>query len=50
MDLYDRQVEWLKAEFEAAKAAGATHIVVFAHHPFFLVRDDETEDIRWVDH
>lgn len=46
MDLYEKQEIWLRNEFQASKAAGATHIVVFAHHPFFLVRDDEDEDVE----
>jgi len=39
-------MEWLKNELKAAKAAGAAHIMIFCHHPFFLVRDNEDEDVR----
>ena len=36
------QEQWLKAELAAAQKAGAQHIVVFQHHPWFLKSVDET--------
>lgn len=38
------QEEWLVAELEKAKHAGARHVVVFQHHPFFLGRADEPDE------
>jgi len=34
--LYQEQLTWLKAELEKAKSSGASHIVVFQHHPYFI--------------
>lgn len=34
--LYREQLTWLKAELEKAKSSGASHIVVFQHHPYFI--------------
>jgi hypothetical protein len=34
-DLASRQSLWLEEEVEQAKL-GATHVVLFAHHPWFL--------------
>jgi len=36
------QDAWLRAELERARAAGAQHIVVFQHHPWFLASATET--------
>jgi serine/threonine-protein phosphatase CPPED1 len=35
------QEQWLKKELAAAQKAGAEHIVVFQHHPWFLKSVDE---------
>jgi len=37
------QDRWLRAELERAKAAGAAHIVIFQHHPWFLEKPDEAD-------
>ena len=37
------QDRWLRAELEHAKAAGAAHIVIFQHHPWFLEKPDEAD-------
>jgi 3',5'-cyclic AMP phosphodiesterase CpdA len=34
--LYQEQLTWFKAELEKAKSSGASHIVVFQHHPYFI--------------
>lgn len=49
-DLYDRQHAWLAAEMASSRAQGATHVLLFAHHPLFLVRDDEDESTEYVIH
>lgn len=46
MELYKQQQSWLEQEMASARAQGATHVLLFAHHPLFLVRDDEEEDSR----
>jgi len=33
---YAEQDKWLHAELAKAKSSGATHIVIFQHHPWFL--------------
>jgi 3',5'-cyclic AMP phosphodiesterase CpdA len=42
-DAYNEQDAWLRAELEKAKASGATHVVLFLHHPIFLERADEPD-------
>jgi serine/threonine-protein phosphatase CPPED1 len=37
----DKQEAWLKEELTKAKAAGASHIVVFQHHSWFLEQPNE---------
>lgn len=37
------QERWLRSELAAARAAGARHIVVFQHHPWFLKTADEAD-------
>ena len=39
-----RQERWLRAELERARNAGAGHIVVFQHHPWFLKAGDEPDE------
>lgn len=40
---YQEQLSWFKAELEKAKGSGAQHIIVFQHHPFFIVDAQEPE-------
>jgi 3',5'-cyclic AMP phosphodiesterase CpdA len=40
---YDAQEQWLRAELAKARTAGARHIVIFQHHPWFLERADEPD-------
>ena len=37
------QERWLRTTVEAAKRAGAKHVMVFQHHAWFLVRPDEPD-------
>lgn len=39
----DAQIEWLRTTLSAVRSAGARHIVVFQHHPWFLTRSDEPD-------
>src|SRR5690349_4261616 len=34
--LYEQQLTWLRSELARLRAAGARHLVVFQHHPWFL--------------
>ena len=38
---YQQQHGWVEKELREGQAAGATHLLLFAHHPFFLQKDDE---------
>jgi 3',5'-cyclic AMP phosphodiesterase CpdA len=38
------QEAWLKTELAQARQAGARHLVIFQHHPWFLKSADEPED------
>jgi 3',5'-cyclic AMP phosphodiesterase CpdA len=38
------QERWLRAELEHARQSRARHIVIFAHHPWFLKADDEPDE------
>jgi 3',5'-cyclic AMP phosphodiesterase CpdA len=38
------QERWLQAELQRARKDGARHIVVFAHHPWFLKTADEPDE------
>ncbi|HNQ73384.1 MAG TPA: metallophosphoesterase [Verrucomicrobiota bacterium] len=38
------QEQWLASELQQARAAGARHIVIFAHHPWFLKSADEPDE------
>lgn len=40
---FAEQEQWLRAELERAHQGGATHIVVFQHHPWFLKNADEPD-------
>lgn len=40
---YAIQEQWLRAELERIKTAGAQHIVIFQHHPWFLKAADEAD-------
>ncbi|HET6567648.1 MAG TPA: metallophosphoesterase [Rhodothermales bacterium] len=40
---YAAQERWLREELEKARREGARHIVVFAHHPWFLKAPDEPD-------
>ena len=37
------QETWMKAQLASARQAGARHIVIFQHHPYFLKTADEVE-------
>ena len=39
----DEQERWLRAELAQARAAGARHIVIFQHHPWFLASATEPD-------
>lgn len=43
-DLAAAQENWLQHELQTARANGAAHIVVFAHHPWFLKSADEKDE------
>lgn len=38
------QESWLQSELDRARADGARHIVIFAHHPWFLKTADEPDE------
>ena len=40
---YEEQHSWLKKELETAKASGASHIIVFQHHPIFIDNVNERD-------
>jgi len=40
---YQEQLAWFKTELEKAKSSGAPQIIVFQHHPFFIVNAQEPE-------
>jgi 3',5'-cyclic AMP phosphodiesterase CpdA len=40
----DAQLVWLGEELARARAAQAPHVVIFQHHPFFLVDPDEGKE------
>jgi serine/threonine-protein phosphatase CPPED1 len=40
---YKAQNEWLNNELQKAQGSGASQIIVFQHHPFFLERGDEPD-------
>jgi hypothetical protein len=42
---YTHQHTWLETQLKAAKDDGATHTLLFTHHPLFLQTDDEGEDV-----
>jgi len=42
--LLDTQRAWLENELAAARQAGARHLVVFQHHPWFLKQADEPDE------
>jgi serine/threonine-protein phosphatase CPPED1 len=39
----DAQLEWLRRTLPVVRSGGARHVVVFQHHPWFLVRSDEPD-------
>jgi 3',5'-cyclic AMP phosphodiesterase CpdA len=41
---FAQQEQWLRDELAKAKAAGAKHIVVFQHHPWFIKTPDEADE------
>jgi 3',5'-cyclic AMP phosphodiesterase CpdA len=43
MDELDKQRKWLEAELEKLKRDGATHIVLFQHHPWFVMKASEPD-------
>ena len=43
----DEQMEWLKGVLDEAKVADAP-ILVFNHHPIYLVRDRDYREIAWL--
>ena len=42
-ELFAEQERWLRGELERARGAGARHIVIFQHHPWFLSDADEPD-------
>lgn len=42
--IYEAQERWLRAELARARSSGATHLVVFQHHPWFLRAADEPDE------
>ena len=38
------QERWLQAELKHARQHGAQHVVIFAHHPWFLKTADEPDE------
>jgi len=40
----EEQEQWLRAELQAIRTAGARHIAVFQHHPWYLKQVDEPDD------
>jgi len=42
--LLDTQRAWLENELAAARQAGARHLIVFQHHPWFLKQADEPDE------
>jgi 3',5'-cyclic AMP phosphodiesterase CpdA len=43
-EAFDEQERWLRAELARARADGVRHIVVFQHHPWFLLHPGEPDD------
>lgn len=43
----DKQMEWLEGVLEEAKAANAP-ILVFNHHPIYLIRDRDYRSLAWL--
>ncbi len=41
--LYDAQLTWLREELARPRTSGATHLVVFQHHPWFLSEATEAD-------
>jgi 3',5'-cyclic AMP phosphodiesterase CpdA len=39
----DSQTRWIRSAVVSARASGATHVLVFQHHPWFLARSDEPD-------
>jgi 3',5'-cyclic AMP phosphodiesterase CpdA len=42
-DQYAEQDRWLRQELNAARGSGARHVLVFQHHPWFLVSAGEPD-------
>ncbi len=42
---YEAQAAWFEEQLHAAREAGAVHILVFSHIPWYLHDADEGEDI-----
>jgi len=40
-DMFEEQLDWLRHRLQYATSHGATHIFVFAHHPWFLYDENE---------
>jgi len=40
-DMFQEQLDWLRHRLQYATSHGATHIFVFAHHPWFLYNENE---------
>jgi serine/threonine-protein phosphatase CPPED1 len=43
---YENQKAWLEKELKTAKESGASRIIVFQHHPYFMGKADEP-DAAW---
>lgn len=46
MDLYEEQLAWLEERLQYANDKGATNIFVYGHHPWFLYKDDEEDELE----
>lgn len=45
----EKQLDWLRAELDHAAESGARHVLVFQHHPYFLVSPDEDDQYFNID-
>jgi 3',5'-cyclic AMP phosphodiesterase CpdA len=45
----EKQPRWLRKELAHASESGARHLLVFQHHPYFLVRPDEGDQYFNID-
>jgi 3',5'-cyclic AMP phosphodiesterase CpdA len=45
----EKQLAWLRDELARAKAIGARHLLVFQHHPYFLISAGESDQYFNID-